>query len=87
MPTSRCASRSAKCWCTPVKPCLRQELVDIVEDELNVKAFEFVEQEGALVNYKVLPDNKLLGPKFGAKFPEVTGCLGYRLTLPGWLPM
>ena len=31
------------------KAVLRQELVDIVVDELNVKAFEFVEQEGALV--------------------------------------
>jgi isoleucyl-tRNA synthetase len=53
------------------KAVLRQELVDIVLDELNVKTFEFVEQEGALVNYKVQPDNKLLGPKFGARFPEL----------------
>jgi len=57
------------------KAVLRQELVDIVKDELNVKAFEFVEQEGALVNYKVLPDNKLLGPKFGARFPEMRAAL------------
>jgi isoleucyl-tRNA synthetase len=57
------------------KASLRQELVDIVVDELNVKAFEFVEQEGALVQYKVLPDNKLLGPKFGARFPEVRAAL------------
>ncbi|OGO30744.1 MAG: hypothetical protein A2136_08190 [Chloroflexi bacterium RBG_16_54_11] len=57
------------------KALLRQELVDIVEDELNVKAFEFVDQEGALVQYKVLPDNKLLGPKFGARFPEVRAAL------------
>ena len=57
------------------KAVLRQELVDIIMDELNVKAFEFVEQEGALVQYKVLPDNKLLGPKFGARFPLAQGCL------------
>src|SRR4030042_551064 len=57
------------------KAVLRQELVDIVLDELKVKAFEFVEQEGALVQYKVLPDNKLLGPKFGARFPEVRAAL------------
>jgi len=57
------------------KAVLRQELVDIVMDELNVKAFEFVEQEGALVQYKVLPDNKLLGPKFGARFPLVRTAL------------
>jgi isoleucyl-tRNA synthetase len=57
------------------KAVLRQELIDIVEDELNVKAFEFVEQEGALVQYKVLPDNKLLGPEFGAQFPELRAAL------------
>ncbi len=57
------------------KAVLRPELVQIVEDELNVKAFEFVEQEGALVNYKVLPDNKLLGPKFGARFPQLRAAL------------
>jgi len=57
------------------KAVLRQELVDIVMDELNVKAFEFVEEEGALVQYKVLPDNKLLGPKFGPLFPLVRAAL------------
>ena len=57
------------------KASLRQELVTIVLDELNVKAFEFVEQEDALVNYKVLPDNKLLGPKFGARFPQLRAAL------------
>ena len=54
---------------------LRSELVDIVMDELNVKAFEFVASEGSLVSYKVLPDNKLLGPKFGACFPQVRAAL------------
>jgi isoleucyl-tRNA synthetase len=54
---------------------LRQELIEVVKDELNVKAFEFVEQESALVQYKVLPDNKLLGPKFGARFPQVREAL------------
>jgi isoleucyl-tRNA synthetase len=57
------------------KAVLGQELVEIVEDELNVKAFEFVERESALVNYKVLPDNKLLGPRFGAHFPAVKTAL------------
>lgn len=51
------------------------DLVDIVADELNVKAFEFVKEEGALVNYRLLPDNKLLGPKFGPKFPKVRAAL------------
>jgi isoleucyl-tRNA synthetase len=57
------------------KAVLRDELVEIVKDELNVKVFEFVEKEDALVRYKVLPDNKLLGPKFGARFPQVREAL------------
>ncbi len=57
------------------KASLSSELVDIVEDELNVKGFEFVEQEGRLVNYRILPDNKLLGPRFGARFPQVRAAL------------
>jgi isoleucyl-tRNA synthetase len=54
---------------------LRDELVEIVIDELNVKSLEFVPEEGRLVSYRVLPDNKLLGPKFGARFPKVRGAL------------
>jgi isoleucyl-tRNA synthetase len=54
---------------------LSAELVDIVMDELNVKAFEFVEEAGKLVNYRILPDNKLLGPRFGAQFPKVRAAL------------
>ncbi len=50
---------------------LRPELVEIVVDELNVKQLEFVEQASQLVRYHVLPDNKLLGPRFGARFPRV----------------
>ncbi len=65
------------------KSVLRQELVDIVKDELNVKEFEFVEHERALVKYKVLPDNKLLGPRFGVKFPEVRAVLAH--ADPAWV--
>ena len=57
------------------KAVLRDELVDIVKDELNVKSFEFVKHQEALVNYKVLPDNKILGPRFGARFPQVRAAL------------
>jgi isoleucyl-tRNA synthetase len=57
------------------KADLRDELVEIVEDELNVKRFEFVEREGSLVSYRILPDNQLLGPKFGARFPKVRQAL------------
>jgi len=54
---------------------LSDELVEIVSDELNVKVFEFVDDPGRLVNYRVLPVNKLLGPKFGANFPKVRAAL------------
>ncbi len=57
------------------KATLRDELVAIVIDELNVKAFEFVEDAARLVSYRVLPDNKLLGPRFGAQFPKVRAAL------------
>jgi isoleucyl-tRNA synthetase len=54
---------------------LNDELVDIVMDELNVKQFEFVEEAGQLVEYRILPNNKLLGPRFGAQFPQVRAAL------------
>jgi isoleucyl-tRNA synthetase len=54
---------------------LSEELIDIVSDELNVKGFEFVRDPGVLVAYRILPNNKLLGPKFGAQFPQVRAAL------------
>ena len=54
---------------------LSEELVEIVRDELNVKAFQFVDDPGLLVSYRVLPNNKLLGPKLGADFPKLRGAL------------
>jgi isoleucyl-tRNA synthetase len=54
---------------------LSGELVAIVSDELNIKAFEFVTDVESLVGYRVLPNNQLLGPKYGAKFPKVRQAL------------
>ncbi len=54
---------------------LEDELIAIAADELNVKAFEFVKEAGDLVSYKVLPNNKLLGSKFGQDFPAVRAAL------------
>ncbi len=50
---------------------LSDELVEIVKDELNVQELVLTQQEGDIVKYKILPDNKLLGPKFGKKFPAL----------------
>lgn len=57
------------------KHTLSDEYILIVTDELNVKEFEFVEDASRLVTYQVLPDNKKLGPRFGAQFPEVRAAL------------
>ena len=54
---------------------LRDELVEIVADELNVKGLEFVNQAEKLVTYRILPNNKLLGPKFGKDFSRVRAAL------------
>jgi len=54
---------------------LNADLVEIIKDELNVKRFELVEDPGTLVTYQLLPDNKLLGPRFGARFPQVRAAL------------
>jgi len=48
-----------------------EELVALVWDELNVKQVAFVEDVSDLVNYRLLPDNKALGPRFGKRFPAV----------------
>jgi isoleucyl-tRNA synthetase len=50
-------------------------LADIVADELNVKSVEFAEREQDLVSYKLLPDNRVLGKKFGRQFPAVRAAL------------
>lgn len=47
----------------------------LVTDELNVKEIELVENESQLVTYNLLPDNRLLGPKFGVRFPKVRAAL------------
>ena len=54
---------------------LDEELVDIVQDELNIKDLVFVQDPKSLIAYKVLPDNKTLGPKYGADFPKAKEAL------------
>jgi isoleucyl-tRNA synthetase len=54
---------------------LSQQLVEIVADELNVKSLERVEEESALVDYELVADGSILGPKYGAKFPKIRAAL------------
>jgi isoleucyl-tRNA synthetase len=49
--------------------------VEIIRDELNVKFFETVLQAEKLVSYRILPNNKLLGPRFGSRFPALKEAL------------
>ncbi len=51
------------------------ELLALVQDELNVKQVTFVDDASDLVTYRLLPDNKVLGPRFGKQFPAVRAAL------------
>ena len=51
------------------------ELADVLTEEINVKEIEVVSEVGQLVNYKLMPNNRLLGPKLGAQFPKVRDAL------------
>jgi isoleucyl-tRNA synthetase len=48
-----------------------RELAEVIAEEMNVKGIEIVSEVGALVNYKLLPNNRTLGPKFGKLFPQI----------------
>ncbi len=50
-------------------------LLEPLADELNVKEVAFVAEEGELVTYNLLPLNRVLGPKFGQRFPLVRQAL------------
>jgi isoleucyl-tRNA synthetase len=52
-----------------------QELAEVLMEEINVKEIEVVSDVGDLVNYKVLPNNRLLGPKYGKQFGAVRKAL------------
>jgi isoleucyl-tRNA synthetase len=52
-----------------------KRMQEMILDELNVKELELVADESQLVTYNLLPDNRLLGPKFGARFPKVRAAL------------
>ncbi len=49
--------------------------IDIIEDELNVKSVEFVDDTSALTDYIFKPQMKTLGPKYGAKLGAIRNAL------------
>jgi isoleucyl-tRNA synthetase len=51
------------------------ELAPVLKEEINVKEIEVVSEVGELVNYKLLPNNPVLGPRLGKLFPAVNKAL------------
>jgi isoleucyl-tRNA synthetase len=52
-----------------------EELADVLAEEINVKGIEIVSEVGELVSYKLLPNNRTLGPKLGPLFPAARAAL------------
>ncbi|MCF0233927.1 MAG: class I tRNA ligase family protein, partial [Thermoguttaceae bacterium] len=50
--------------------------VDLVKEELNVKAVNFIERADKYVSFAIVPDFKKLGPKLGKQLPLVKKALG-----------
>ena len=48
---------------------------DLVTAELNVKELEFVSEEAELVTYRVKPNYRALGPRFGKQMPQVAAAV------------
>jgi isoleucyl-tRNA synthetase len=53
-----------------------EALVDVLTEEINVKEIEIASEVGELVRYRLIPNNRVLGPRFGAQFPSVRQALG-----------
>ena len=50
-------------------------LSEVVREELNVKVLESARSAGELVSYKVKPNYRTLGPRFGKAMPEVAAAV------------
>ncbi len=57
--------------CSERKTPLTGELLEIAKDELNVKEVEYLVDASSFVKYKIKPQLKTLGPKYGAKLGKV----------------
>ena len=74
--SSRCASRSAARWCcSPTAPRSPTTVTAEVADALNVKQLEAVTDLEGLLDYKVVPNFRTLGPKVGKHVPLVKDAL------------
>ena len=57
--------------CSERKTELTEGLLEIAKDELNVKEVEYLKDATRFVTYKIKPQLKTLGPKYGAKLGKV----------------
>ena len=75
-----------------------EQVKDIILTEVNVKDASFVEDAGSLITYKIKPNFRSLGKRYGARMKEIAAAFGelpqetiaaikaageYSLTLPG----
>jgi isoleucyl-tRNA synthetase len=52
-----------------------ERLANVVASELNVKELDFVRSEAELVSYRVKPNYRSLGPRFGKNMPQVAAAV------------
>jgi isoleucyl-tRNA synthetase len=52
-----------------------ERLSEVVASELNVKELDFVRTEAELVSYRVKPNYRSLGPRFGKNMPQVAAAV------------
>jgi isoleucyl-tRNA synthetase len=52
-----------------------ERLAGLVASELNVKELDFVHSEAELVSYRVRPNYRSLGPRFGKNMPQVAAAV------------
>ena len=57
--------------CSASNTDLSEGLLEIAKDELNVKEVEYLTDAGKFVSYKIKPQLKTLGPKYGAKLGKI----------------
>ena len=54
---------------------LKEEELNIIKDDINVKNIEFIENPEEFLTYELKPQLKTLGPKFGARLGEIKSFL------------
>jgi len=59
----------------PEKAAILQDYIDLIRDELNVKAVRFVDEPADYVDYVIKPNFRSIGPKFGPLAPKIKQAL------------